>query len=136
MLQQEHRVEFDTAELPKMEDIELDERTRMARHLWQLLQHARLHGSVYGYTFAMFGLVHTDVEYIVGGEIAAKILGGKKAAPEDVISDQLMDLFTFQLNKGLEGIATKQEERAEARLAAEKTFKENMPKLRTQAAPY
>jgi hypothetical protein len=84
----------------------------------------------------MFGLAHSDVEYIVGEGIATKVLGGKKAAPEDVISDQLMDLLTFQLNKGLEGIAFKQEQQAEARKAAEQTFKENMPKLRAQVAPY
>ena len=52
----------------------------------------------------MFGLAHSDVEYIVGEEIATKILEGGKILPEDVISDQLMDLFTFQLDRGLEGL--------------------------------
>ena len=134
--QKEHRVEFDQTQLPGLVDLELDDKAKMAQHLWQLLQHARLHGSTYAYTFATFGLVHSDGEYIVGKEIATKILVGGQIVAEDVISDQLMDLLTFQLSRGLEDVATKKEERMEAKAAADKAFLEHMPKLKHQSEPY
>jgi hypothetical protein len=137
LLQKEHSVVFDQTKHPELQDLELDDKAKMVLSLWQLLQRARLQGSAYAYTYAMFGLAHSDVEYIIGKEISTQVLGTKPIVPDDVISDQLMDLFSFQLARGLESVATQQEERTAARKAAELALApEHMSKLRRRDLPY
>ena len=65
-----------------------------------------------------------DIVVVIGVDVIKTIFGGQKVAATDVISDQIMDLLTYQLNKVHDLVVAKKEQFEEARKMAAQSFQD------------